>query len=78
MTQADRSRAMQARLLEATVELLVERGFAGTSTTLVSERAGVSPEVLAAASCHFCVKAATIALDWRLASLSRAPSAAAA
>jgi AcrR family transcriptional regulator len=33
---------MQARLLEATVELLVERGFAGTTTTLVSERAGVS------------------------------------
>ena len=27
--QADRSRAMRARLLEATVELLVERGFAG-------------------------------------------------
>lgn len=40
--QADRSRAMRARLLEATVDLLVERGFAGTSTTLVSERAGVS------------------------------------
>lgn len=40
--QADRTRAMRARLLEATVELLVERGFAGTSTTLVSERAGVS------------------------------------
>jgi AcrR family transcriptional regulator len=33
---------MRARLLEATVECLVERGFAGTSTTLVSERAGVS------------------------------------
>ena len=33
---------MRARLLEATVELLVERGFAGTSTTLVSDRAGVS------------------------------------
>jgi AcrR family transcriptional regulator len=33
---------MRARLLEATVELLVERGFSGTSTTLVSERAGVS------------------------------------
>ena len=33
---------MRARLMEATVELLVERGFAGTSTTLVSERAGVS------------------------------------
>ena len=34
--------AMRQRLLEATVELLNERGFAGTSTTLVSERAGVS------------------------------------
>ena len=33
---------MRARLLEATVELLVEQGYAGTSTTLVSERAGVS------------------------------------
>jgi AcrR family transcriptional regulator len=33
---------MRHRLMEATVELLVERGFAGTSTTLVSERAGVS------------------------------------
>lgn len=41
-TQAERTAAMRARLLEATVELLVERGFAGTSTTLVSERAGVS------------------------------------
>ncbi len=40
--QADRTRAMRARLLEATVELLVERGFTGTTTTLVSERAGVS------------------------------------
>jgi AcrR family transcriptional regulator len=33
---------MRLRLLEATVELLIERGFARTSTTLVSERAGVS------------------------------------
>jgi AcrR family transcriptional regulator len=40
--QEERSRAMRARLLDATVELLVERGYAGTSTTLVSERAGVS------------------------------------
>ena len=40
--QEERSRVMRARLLEATVELLVERGFSGTSTTLVSERAGVS------------------------------------
>lgn len=41
-SQEERTRAMRARLLEATVDLLVERGFAGTSTTLVSERAGVS------------------------------------
>ena len=40
--QEERSRLMRARVLEATVECLVERGFAGTSTTLVSERAGVS------------------------------------
>jgi AcrR family transcriptional regulator len=40
--QGERTRAMRARLLEATVDCLVERGFAGTSTTLVSQRAGVS------------------------------------
>ena len=33
---------MRQRLLEATVECLVERGWSGTSTTLVSQRAGVS------------------------------------
>ena len=42
VSQEERTRAMRARLLEATVECLVERGFGGTSTTLVSERAGVS------------------------------------
>ena len=40
--QTERTRAMRARLLEATVQCLVEVGFAGTSTTLVSQRAGVS------------------------------------
>ena len=40
--QEERTRAMRARLLDATVEILVERGFAGTTTTLVSRRAGVS------------------------------------
>ncbi|ANH37541.1 HTH-type transcriptional regulator RutR [Nocardioides dokdonensis FR1436] len=40
--QGERTRLMRARLLDATVDLLVERGFAGTTTTLVSERAGVS------------------------------------
>ena len=33
---------MRQRLLDATVECLVERGWSGTSTTLVSQRAGVS------------------------------------
>lgn len=41
-TQDERTRAMRRRLLEATVECLVEAGWSGTSTTLVSERAGVS------------------------------------
>jgi AcrR family transcriptional regulator len=40
--QEERTRTMRLRLLEATVECLVERGYSGTSTTLVSERAGVS------------------------------------
>ena len=40
--QGERSRAMRQRLLEATVECLVEHGWSGTSTTLVSQRAGVS------------------------------------
>ena len=33
---------MRRRLLEATVECLVELGWSGTSTTVVSQRAGVS------------------------------------
>jgi AcrR family transcriptional regulator len=40
--QEERSRAMRRRLLEATIDCLVERGWSGTSTTLVSRRAGVS------------------------------------
>lgn len=40
--QGERSRAMRLRLMEATVECLVELGWAGTTTTVVSERAGVS------------------------------------
>lgn len=40
--QEERTRAMRQRLLEATVECLVEVGFGRTSTTLVSRRAGVS------------------------------------
>jgi AcrR family transcriptional regulator len=40
--QEERTRAMRQRLLEATVDCLVDRGWSGTSTTLVSQRAGVS------------------------------------
>jgi AcrR family transcriptional regulator len=40
--QEERTRVMRQRLLDATVDLLVERGWSGTSTTLVSKRAGVS------------------------------------
>ena len=40
--QGERTRAMRQRLLEATIECLVELGWAGTTTTVVSERAGVS------------------------------------
>jgi len=40
--QADRSRETRRKLMAATVECLVERGWAGTTTVLVAERAGVS------------------------------------
>src|SRR5690606_15673046 len=40
--QEERSRVMRERLLDAAVECLIECGYSGTSTTLVSERAGVS------------------------------------
>ena len=40
--QTERTRAMRQRLLEATIDCLVEEGWSGTSTTLVSRQAGVS------------------------------------
>ncbi len=40
--QEERTRAMRQRLMEATVDCLVEHGWSGTSTTVVSQRAGVS------------------------------------
>lgn len=42
VSQEERTRAMRRRLLEATVQCLAEYGWSGTSTTLVSQRAGVS------------------------------------
>jgi AcrR family transcriptional regulator len=41
-SNAARSAATQARLLDATIECLIERGWAATSTTEVVRRAGVS------------------------------------
>ena len=41
-TQGERSAAMQRRLLDATVESLSEKGYAGTTTLEVQQRAGVS------------------------------------
>lgn len=41
-SNAERSASTQARLLDATIECLVELGWAGTSTTEVVRRAGVS------------------------------------
>lgn len=52
--QKDRTAATRAAVLEATVELLVERGYAGTSTRLAAENAGVS---LGALQHHFRTKA---------------------
>lgn len=42
MSQEERTRTMRARLIEACLDSLVENGFAGTTSTVVSERAGVS------------------------------------
>ena len=41
-TQEERSATTRALLLDATVESLIELGYAATTTTVISERAGVS------------------------------------
>jgi len=41
-TQAERTLATRTRLLDATVACIREHGYANTSTTMISERAGVS------------------------------------
>lgn len=56
-TQAERSAAMRARLLEATIECLVELGYPGTSSPEVCRRAGVSR---GAQLHHFPTKAALV------------------
>src|SRR5690348_4045929 len=41
-TQDERSAAMRVRLLDATVDCLVEYGYGGTTVTRIAERAGVT------------------------------------
>ena len=41
-TQEQRSAATRAALLDATIDCLIEYGYAGTTTTRVADRAGVS------------------------------------
>ena len=41
-TQAERRAATRTALLDATIDVLVDRGYAGLTTTLVCERAGVT------------------------------------
>ena len=41
-TKAERSAATRVRLLDATIDCLIELGWSGTSTTEVVRRAGVS------------------------------------
>lgn len=51
--QQDRSRATRAKLLDASIECLAERGWAGTTVLVVAERAGVSR---GAAQHHFATR----------------------
>lgn len=56
-TQEERSSTTRARILEATLECLAELGYAGTTTIVVAERAGVSRGALLH---HFPTRAALI------------------
>ncbi len=46
IAQQERSRATQQKILQAVRDTLVERGFAGTTTTVIANRAGVSQGAL--------------------------------
>jgi AcrR family transcriptional regulator len=73
-TQQERSAAMRKRLLDATVECLVRYGYAGTTTTKVTELAGVTrgaqvhhfptrADLVAAAVRHLAAKRTELAFD---------------
>jgi AcrR family transcriptional regulator len=57
-TQAERSTEMRARVLDAALDCLADLGYAGTTTTVVAERAGVSR---GAQLHHFPTRAALVA-----------------
>jgi AcrR family transcriptional regulator len=44
--RADQARRTRRRVLEATRDLFVDRGYAGTTVAAVADRAGVSPETI--------------------------------
>jgi len=71
-TQQQRAAAMRHRLLEATIECLVDHGYAGTSTTRVVERAGVTR---GAQVHHFPTKAELVAAAMRHLAAKRAEQA---
>jgi AcrR family transcriptional regulator len=73
-TQQERSAAMRKRLLDATVDCLVRYGYAGTTTTRVTEIAGVTrgaqvhhfptrAELIAAAVRHLAARRAELAFE---------------
>jgi AcrR family transcriptional regulator len=57
-TQAERSATTRAKLLDSALDCVVELGYAGTTTTVVAERAGVSR---GAQLHHFPTRAALVA-----------------
>jgi len=73
-TQQERSALMRKRLLEATVDCLVQHGYAGTTTTRVTELAGVTrgaqvhhfptrADLVAAAVRHLAARRAELAFE---------------
>ena len=57
-TQEERSASTRALLLDATIDCLVELGYAGTTTTVIAERSGLSR---GAQLHHYPTKAALVA-----------------
>jgi AcrR family transcriptional regulator len=82
-TQQERTAAMRKRLLDATVDCLVRYGYAGTTTTRVTELAGVTrgaqvhhfptrADLVAAAVRHLAARRAELAFE-KIDAVRRAP-----